>query len=154
LIKIKLCYNGKKGDILKNNKDKKKVLILCTGNSCRSIIAEALINKELNDIAYSHSSGVKASKKVNPNAKKILQIHNAWNDNYHSKLLEDVLHNTYDLVVTVCDNAKESCPIFPKKTKIIHVGFEDPDTKELKEFEKTYQLIKTILLPIIKKELS
>ena len=59
----------------------------------------------------------------------------------------------YDLVVTVCDNANESCPIFPKKTKVIHIGFEDPDGKDFTEFANTYNLIQQNLLPIISNEL-
>ncbi len=132
----------------------KNVLILCTGNSCRSIIAEALINKELGDDIKAYSSGVKASGKVNPNAKKVLEENNCWENEYHSKVIEDVLSINYDLVVTVCDNANESCPVFPKNTKIIHIGFEDPDGKEFEEFEKTYQLIKKDLLPIVSSELA
>jgi len=135
------------------NKILKNVLILCTGNSCRSIIAEALINKELGDKIKAYSSGVKASGKVNPNAKKILEQNNCWKDEYHSKIIEDVLHINYDLVVTVCDNANESCPIFPQNTKVIHVGFEDPDGKEFDEFIKTYNLIEQNLLPKISDEL-
>ncbi|HIP61788.1 MAG TPA: arsenate reductase ArsC [Sulfurovum sp.] len=131
----------------------KNVLVLCTGNSCRSIIAEALINKELHASIKAYSSGVKASGKVNPNAKRILQDHDCWRDEYHSKVIEDVLDINYDLVVTVCDNAHESCPLFPQTTKVIHVGFEDPDGKEFEEFEKTYNLIKDTLLPIVKNEL-
>lgn len=134
-----------------NNKSK-NVLILCTGNSCRSIIAEALINKELENIK-AYSSGVKASGKVNENAKKILKQNNCWDDTYHSKVIEEVMDIDYDLVVTVCDNANESCPIFPKKTKVIHIGFEDPDGKEFVEFEKTYQEIQKVLIPIVKEEL-
>ena len=61
---------------------------------------------------------------------------------------------SYDLVVTVCDNAKESCPVFRGNTKVIHVGFEDPDGKEFDEFIKTYNLIKNELLPIVQKELN
>lgn len=131
----------------------KKVLVLCTGNSCRSIIAEALINKYIDGVS-AQSAGVKASGRVNPNAKKVLEANGAWRDEYHSKTLEEVLHVDFDLVVTVCDNAKESCPIFPKQTKVIHVGFVDPDGKEYEEFVKTYNEIETTLLPIVKAELS
>ena len=130
----------------------KNVLILCTGNSCRSIIAEALINKELEGI-QAYSSGVKASGRVNPNAKKILEAHGAWDDVYHSKVIEEVMDIDYDLVVTVCDNAHESCPVFPKKSEVIHVGFEDPDGKEFAAFEETYAEIKSILLSIVKDRL-
>lgn len=131
----------------------KKVLVLCTGNSCRSIIAEALINKHIDGVS-AQSAGVRASGRVNPNAKRVLEANGAWRDEYRSKTLEEVLHVEFDLVVTVCDNAKESCPIFPKQTKVIHVGFIDPDGKEYEEFVKTYKEIETTLLPIVKAELS
>ncbi|MBT8349232.1 MAG: arsenate reductase ArsC, partial [Sulfurovum sp.] len=80
----------------------KKVLILCTGNSCRSIIAEAMINAKLDGIE-ADSSGVKASGRVNPNAEKLLKEKGIWKDAYHSKVLDEVIDNTYDLIVTVCD---------------------------------------------------
>lgn len=131
----------------------KKVLVLCTGNSCRSIIAEALINKHIDGVS-AYSAGVRASGRVNPNAKRVLEANGEWRDEYHSKTLEEVLQVDFDLVVTVCDNAKESCPIFPKQTKVIHVGFVDPDGKEYEEFVKTYNEIETTLLPIVKAELS
>jgi arsenate reductase len=131
----------------------KNVLILCTGNSCRSIIAEALINKELGKNIKAYSSGVKASGKVNPNAKKVLEQNNAWRDEYHSKVIDKVMDIDYDLVVTVCDNAQESCPMFPGESEVIHVGFEDPDGKEFEEFEKTFKAIKDTLLPVVKDKL-
>jgi arsenate reductase len=130
----------------------KKVLILCTGNSCRSIIAEALINAELEGIS-AESSGVKASGKVNANAKKILEDEGIWKDSYHSKTLDTVIDNDYDLVVTVCGHAQETCPMFPKPVKTIHVGFEDPDGKAYAAFEETLKLIRNELLPIVEKVL-
>lgn len=131
----------------------KKVLILCTGNSCRSIIAEAVLNAYLNGVD-AQSSGVKASGKVNPNAKKVLQEKGIWKDSYHSKTLDKVINETFDLVVTVCDNAQESCPIFPKDTKVIHVGYEDPDGKPYSSFEKTLKRITMELIPIVRFELG
>lgn len=130
----------------------KKVLILCTGNSCRSIIAEALINAELDGID-AESSGVKASGRVNPNAKKVLEQVGIWSDAYHSKTLDTVIDNDYDLVVTVCGHAQETCPMFPKPVKTIHVGFEDPDGKEFEAFEETLKEIRKILLPKVKEAL-
>ena len=131
----------------------KKVLILCTGNSCRSIIAEALINTHLEGIV-AESSGVKASGRVNANAEKLLKEHGEWRDNYHSKVIEEVINTEFDLVVTVCDNAKESCPLFPHKTDVIHVGFEDPDGKAYEAFEETRELILNELLPAVKKHFT
>jgi arsenate reductase len=131
----------------------KKVLILCTGNSCRSIIAEAVLNSYLNGV-QAYSSGVEASGKVNPNAKKVLIQDNIWDEKYHSKNLDKVLDLQFDLVITVCDNANEKCPIFPKETKVIHVGYEDPDGKNYSAFEKTLKLIKMELIPITRIELG
>ena len=132
---------------------KKRVLILCTGNSCRSIMAEALINAKLGKCAEAESSGVKASGKVNPQAQALLEAKGYWRDVYHSKVIETVLDTPFDLVVTVCDNAKESCPVFPKAVKTMHIGFEDPSGKAVEEYAKTLALIEKELLPIIKTEL-
>ncbi|XPV68952.1 MAG: arsenate reductase ArsC [Halarcobacter sp.] len=131
----------------------KKVLILCTGNSCRSIIAEAQINALLDGVS-SDSSGVKASGRVNPNAKKLLEQKGIWKEEYHSKTIDKVINKEYDLVVTVCDNANETCPMFPKAIKVIHVGFEDPDGKGYEAFEQTYKEIEEILLPKVKEALN
>ncbi|TLP38443.1 arsenate reductase ArsC [Arcobacter arenosus] len=131
----------------------KKVLILCTGNSCRSIIAEAQINAFVEG-AVSDSSGVKASGRVNPNAQKLLEQKGIWKDEYHSKTIDKVIDNQYDLVVTVCDHANETCPMFPKAVKVIHVGFEDPDGKGFDAFETTYNEIYETLLPKVKEELG
>jgi len=127
----------------------KKVLVMCTGNSCRSIIAEALIDAKLDGIE-SYSCGVKPSGQINPNAQKVLEKNNIFKDSYYSKHLDEVVDIEFDLVVTVCDNANETCPVFPKQTKVIHIGFDDPDGKEYSAFEKTYNDISNILLPQIK----
>ena len=134
-------------------KQKKEVLILCTGNSCRSIMAEALINAKLSECVHAQSSGVKASGKVNPSAQTLLEEKGYWREEYHSKVIETVLESAFDLVITVCDAAKETCPMFPKAVKTMHIGFEDPSGKALEEYEKTLTLIEDALLPIIIKEL-
>ena len=131
----------------------KKALILCTGNSCRSIIAEALINAKLERCVEAYSSGVKASGRVNPYAKELLQEHDMWRDEYHSKVIETVMDIDFDLIVTVCSHADETCPSFPKPIKTIHMGFEDPDGKGPEAFVETMMEIETELLPVIEKEL-
>ena len=132
---------------------KKNVLILCTGNSCRSIMGEALINAKLGDTIFAQSSGVKASGTVNPHAQALLEKKGYWRDEYHSKVIETVLDTAFDLIITVCDHAKETCPMFPKAVKTIHLGFEDPSGKEEEEYEKTLALIEAELLPLVKQEL-
>lgn len=131
----------------------KKVLILCTGNSCRSIMAEALINAKLDRCVEAYSSGVRASGRVNPYAKELLEEHDMWRDEYHSKTIDKVIDEDFDLVVTVCDHANETCPVFTKPVKTIHIGFEDPDGKGPEAFVDTLMEIETRLLPIIEKEL-
>ncbi|MFZ2968885.1 MAG: arsenate reductase ArsC [Sulfuricurvum sp.] len=131
----------------------KNVLILCTGNSCRSIMGEALINAKLGDCVFAQSSGVKASGKVNPHAQALLKAKGYWKDVYHSKIIDTVIDTAFDLVVTVCDHAHETCPMFPKATKTIHVSFEDPSGKEVEAYAKTLALIEETLLPIIQSEL-
>lgn len=133
----------------------KKVLILCTGNSCRSIIGEAIINKELSSQGIkAFSAGSNPSGKVNPNAKKVLEANEAWKSSYYSKTIDEVDNEApFDLVVTVCDNAKEACPMYSGAKKQIHLGFEDPDGKGYEAFEETYDLIQEQLLDLVKKEL-
>jgi arsenate reductase len=127
----------------------KKVLILCTGNSCRSIIAEAVINAQLEGIS-ADSAGVEASGRVNPYAKVLLMREKLWERHYHSKTIQSVIDNHYDLIVTVCDHARETCPTFPRAIKSIHIGLEDPDGLGMEAFDYTLERIKVILLPQIK----
>ena len=131
----------------------KNVLILCTGNSCRSIIAEALIDSQLENIR-AYSSGVNPSGRINPNAKKVLESHHEWDEGYHSKTLDTLEDIEFDLLVTVCDHAKESCPTFSKPIPTVHISFDDPDGKEYKAFEATYKEIEQRLLPRVKAILS
>ncbi|WP_201353702.1 arsenate reductase ArsC [Hydrogenimonas urashimensis] len=134
----------------------KKVLILCTGNSCRSIIAEALVNKTLQTKGIeAFSAGSRPSGRVNPDAKRVLEEEGAWDERYHSKTIDEAMkEGPFNLVVTVCDDAKESCPVFPGGVKTIHVGFEDPDGQPYDAFVETKEKIKNDLLPIIEKELN
>jgi len=132
---------------------KKNVLILCTGNSCRSIMAEAMINTHLGECIEAQSSGVKASGKVNPHAQALLESKGEWRAQYHSKVIETVINTPFDLVVTVCDHAHETCPTFPKVVKTLHMSFDDPSGKEVEAYAKTYELIKQELLPKIEQEL-
>jgi len=131
----------------------KKVLILCTGNSCRSIIAEALVNAHLKDIE-AYSAGVNITGNVNAYAKQILEENGIWKESYHSKTLDEVKNIDFDLIVTVCDHAKESCPMFPRPIPKIHVGFPDPHGQNYDAFLLTYQTIKDALLPVIEAKLS
>lgn len=132
----------------------KNVLILCTGNSCRSIIAEAILNKELNCCVKAYSAGVSAKGEIHPSAIRVLLENDHDTGHLKSKNLDALDGIDFDLVVTVCDHAKESCPMFPGKVQKLHVGFPDPDGQEYEAFVKTYEDIKTELVPAVKSALS
>ena len=126
---------------------------MCTGNSCRSIFSEAIINHDLYGSVKAYSSGIHPSDKVSSTAKKILEMFNMWDNNYHSKPIESVANINFDLVVTVCGNAKEQCPNFSKGAEIIHIGFDDPDGKDFDYFLHIFHKIRKKLIPIVRKKL-
>ncbi|MBC8238093.1 MAG: arsenate reductase ArsC, partial [Helicobacteraceae bacterium] len=101
-----------------------------------------------------YSCGVAPSGKVNPNAKRVLEEKGVWSDKYYSKHLDEMIDIDFDLVVTVCSHAHETCPMFPRPVHKIHVGFEDPDGKEFDAFIETYKEIEEILLAEVKKALG
>lgn len=104
----------------------KKVLILCTGNSCRSIMAEALINKFHGDNWIAYSAGTHPSS-VNHRAIQVLQELNIDTSALSSKGISEFLYmDDLDLVITVCDSALQNCPVFPKAVKQVHISIEDP----------------------------
>ncbi|KIM03397.1 MAG: arsenate reductase [Sulfurovum sp. AS07-7] len=131
----------------------KKVLLICTGNSCRSIIAEALINAKIFGVE-AKSAGVHINEEVNPLAKKLLESKGIWKDEYHSKTIDKFFNEHFDLLVTLCDFSYESCPIFPRPITKIHVGFTDPDGEPYKIYEELYKEMEYELLPRIKKALK
>lgn len=102
-----------------------KLLFLCTGNSCRSQMAEAWTRHLKGDLFEPASAGVE-TKQVDPRAVKVMAEVGIDISGHDSKHVDSLAHQTFDYVVTVCDNAKESCPFFPARTKVLHVGFDDP----------------------------
>jgi arsenate reductase len=108
---------------------KKKVLILCTGNSARSQMAEGLLrhfSEEEGAAAFEvFSAGVKASF-VRPEAIQAMSEIGIDISNHRSKSVDEFVGQRFDYVITVCDNAKESCPVFPGAATRIHQSFEDP----------------------------
>lgn len=105
--------------------EKKRILYLCTGNSCRSQMAEAFTNKIKADQFNAQSAGVEP-KKIDPKAVKAMAEVGIDISNQESKDIDSIGNLEFDYVVTLCDNAKESCPFFPAKTRLMHKGFEDP----------------------------
>jgi len=106
-------------------KDKLKILFLCTGNSCRSQMAEGWARKLKNDQIEPYSAGIETHG-LNPNAVKVMAEADVDISHQQSKHVDDLKDIHFDYVVTVCGHANENCPIFPRKAKIVHVGFDDP----------------------------
>ena len=102
-----------------------RVLILCTGNSARSQIAEGLLRQLAGKRFEVASAGISPSA-VRPEAIEVMREIGIDISSHRSKPIDEVLGQEFDYVITVCDNANEQCPTFPGKTKRIHWSFEDP----------------------------
>ena len=113
-----------------------KILFLCTGNSCRSQMAEGWARRLKSNVIEPYSAGIEKHG-MNSHAIKVMAEAGVDISGYHSKMLDELAGMTFDYVVTVCGHANEHCPIFPGKAKVVHVGFEDPPklTKEMADGE-------------------
>lgn len=115
--------------------NKKRVLILCTGNSCRSQLAEAIVNHDLAGQWEAFSAGTQPAGYVHPLALKALEeigIHHSG----ESKSVERFRGEVFDVVITVCDDANETCPVWLGKGSRFHIGFPDPAKVDGTESEK------------------
>jgi arsenate reductase len=127
---------------------KKKILILCTGNSCRSQIAEGYMKFFAGNKAEVYSAGVETHG-VNPKAISIMKEDGIDISNHTSNNIDEYTHIDFDFVITVCDNAKERCPFFPTKAAKFHYNFPDPakaigtDSEIMEQFRSVRELIKT-----------
>ncbi|RMF97802.1 MAG: arsenate reductase ArsC [Candidatus Schekmanbacteria bacterium] len=106
-------------------KQKIKILFLCTGNSCRSQMAEGWTRHLKADEIEAYSAGVETHG-LNPNAVKVMAEAGVDISKHRSKHIDEFKNTEFDYVVTLCGNAQETCPVFPGRTKVIHIGFDDP----------------------------
>ena len=126
---------------------RKRVLFLCTGNSCRSQMAEAIVNHYLPKEWVAFSAGSEPSGHVHPFAEKVIRDSGIDHQGY-SKPIDEFLGQDFDVVITLCDSAREACPLWLKKGAIIHLGFADPalfegtDEQKLRVFEDTFEAIR------------
>jgi len=125
----------------------KKILVLCTGNSCRSQIAEAYLRHFAENKAAIYSAGIETHG-VNPLAIETMKEDGFDISNHTSNHVDEYLTISFDFVITVCDNALENCPLFPSNAKKFHQNFPDPakargSEEEIKfEFRRVRMLIK------------
>ena len=130
------------------------VLVLCTGNSCRSQMAQALITHDLAGKAKGLSAGTKPQPKVADGAIEALKLAGLPTDGLFPKDIDAVINEPIDLVVTVCNNANEACPIFPKPVPRIHLPFHDPHGEPLESFMAVHDDIRARLIPAVREALG
>lgn len=129
----------------------KRVLVLCTGNSCRSQMAEALWEQIGNGAWESRSAGSRPSGYVHPLAVRVMAELDIDISGHRSKSLDEFRDESFDVVLTVCDNAKESCPVFPGDGQVLHWPFYDPaeakgsDEEQLSVFRRVRDEIRNAI---------
>jgi len=122
---------------------KPKILILCTGNSCRSHMAEGILRAAASDLFEVHSAGSNPAGYVHPKAIQAMQELGIDISEHHSKSLEEFIEADIHTVITVCDNANEACPTFPGLADRFHWSFEDPAHAEGTE-DEVFQVFRMI----------
>jgi len=128
---------------------RRKVLFLCTGNSCRSQMAEAIVNVRLSDEWQAFSAGTKPAGYVHPKALQVLEEIGIQHMG-RSKLADEFRGQDFDLVVTVCDSAAEECPVWLGKGKRTHHSFPDPaKTDTIEDFRSVRDDMERILIPLL-----
>lgn len=128
----------------------KKVLFLCTGNSCRSQMAEAIVNAKMGKAWQAVSAGTKPAGYVHPKALEALSEIGIQHKG-RSKTADEFKGVDFDLVVTVCDSAAEECPIWLGKGKKVHHSFPDPaPTDNMNDFRKVRDEIEKVLIELLK----
>lgn len=104
---------------------KVKILFLCTGNSCRSQMAEGWTKHLKGDVVEAFSAGIE-KQGLNPQAVRVMAEAGVDISGFRSKTVDELPEQEFDYVITLCGHAQETCPFFPAKTKRLHVGFDDP----------------------------
>ena len=111
--------------MISNSDSKERVLFLCTGNSCRSQMAEGLLRAMAGDRFEVASAGTHPST-VNPIAVRVMEEAGIYISDHWSKSVDEMAGQKFDFAITVCDNAREACPVFPASVRKLHWSFEDP----------------------------
>lgn len=123
--------------------DKKRVLILCTGNSARSQMAEGLLRHDGGDSFDVESAGVEPGS-VRPEAIEAMNEIGIDISTHRSKSVDEFIGQKFDYIITVCDNAKETCPVFPGSAERIHQSFEDPPPATIGDYESRLEIFRKV----------
>jgi len=140
--------------------ERKRVLILCTGNSCRSQMAAGWVNHLLGDRWEARSAGTSPAERVHPLAVRAMAEVGIDVSRHVPQHVDRFVREPWDLVITVCDSARETCPNFPGRVRRTHVSFEDPalsrgtDDERLVVFRRIRDEIRTRLIPTIDPQAS
>ncbi|MFI5329854.1 MAG: arsenate reductase ArsC [Desulfobaccales bacterium] len=132
-----------------------KVLFLCTENACRSQMAEGLVNHDLAGRVKAFSAGVSPSR-VNPRAIQVMAELGIDIRQQRSKSVAELAGESFDLVITLCDQAQQQCPFFPGDTEVRHVGFPDParaagtEAEIMAAFRQVRDDLRKKLIPLLK----
>lgn len=132
----------------------KTVLVLCTGNSCRSQMAEVILNHDLAGLVRGLSAGTRPQPEVAGGAIAALEMAGLPTAGLYPKDVDAVSGEPIDLVVTVCDNAKETCPVFPRPVPQLHLPFHDPHGEPLESFVRVRDEIRAQLVPAVREALG
>lgn len=134
---------------------KKKILVLCTGNSCRSQIAHGYLEHFGGDNVIVKSAGIETHG-VNPKAVSIMEEDGIDISKYTSNNVKEYANERFDYVITVCDNAKENCPYFPASVRVLHHNFPDPAkaTGTEEEVLSAFRSARTQIKDYVKKVLN
>lgn len=132
----------------------KTVLVLCTGNSCRSQMAEVILNHDLAGRVRGISAGTRPQPEVAGGAIAALEMAGLPTAGLYPKDVDAVSGEPIDLVVTVCDNAKETCPVFPRPVPRLHLPFHDPHGEPLESFVAVRDEIRARLIPAVREALG
>ena len=136
-----------------------KVLFLCSENACRSQMAEGLVNHDLASQVKAFSAGVRPSR-VNPRAIRVMSELGIDISQHRSKSVDDLGGAQFDLVITVCDQAQEQCPLFPGETEVMHVGFRDPakatgaEEEIMATFRQVRDALRAELIPLLRERVK
>ena len=134
---------------MKNETQKKKVLLLATEDTSLSIIAQAVLSRYLRNVD-AYSAGINAAKKIDENTQRVLKENGLWSDEIAPKTLVSLSEMAFDLVIILSEYAMQKCPSFNETTDIIAIEYEEPNQKSYASYKEILKLIQMEITPIVR----